>query len=193
MTTRDAGFRRRVVWASVAVMSVVNVGTAAAHPLDPLTAGEVRLAAKVIKADPRMATAALSFIAVADPPKADVIAWQAGRTLPRRARALAATATGVFEVLVDLETSRLVSAIERTGVQGPLTREEAMNSARVALADPQFQAGLRVRGLTDTSKLFCAPWTVGYFGIPKVRRQAGADGGVLRHTAHHEQHVRLAD
>ena len=104
--------RSRVVAATVAIVALLGAGAAAAHPLDPLTAAEIRIAGQVIKADARMATAALSFIAVADPPKADVVAWQPGRVVARRARALAATKDAVFEVVVDLDTKRLVSAAE---------------------------------------------------------------------------------
>jgi primary-amine oxidase len=140
--------------------------TRAAHPLDPLTADEIRIAAQVIKADTRLASAALPFIIVDDPAKADVLAWKPGQPIARRARVVATTNTGVFEVVVDLAARTLTSVVERRGAQGPLTPTEMMESSRLVLADSQFQSSLRARGITDFTKLFCAPWSAGYYGIP---------------------------
>lgn len=150
----------------LAIAGATKAAVAASHPLDPLSADEIRAAAWIIKSDARLAGAALPFISVADPPKADVLAWQPGRPIVRRARAVAVTDSGVFEVVVDLEAKRLLAAVERKGAQGPVTLSETTQSSQVALADPRFREGLKARGITDVSKVFCAPWTAGDYGIP---------------------------
>ncbi len=157
---------RAVILAFFAATIGSGIAAAAPHPLDPLSAEEVRAAAQVIRADARLAAADLPFITVQDPPKADVLAWQPGRRIARRARAVAVTPSGVFEVVVDLEAKQITSAVERKGAQGPVTLGEITQSAQVVLAHPRFQQSLAARGITDLSKLFCAPWTAGNYGIP---------------------------
>ncbi len=88
---------------------------AAAHPLDPLTADEIRVAAQVARTDARFASAQFASILLDEPAKADVIAWRPGTTLPRQARLVVMTPASVFEVVADLTARRIVSAI---GAQG---------------------------------------------------------------------------
>jgi primary-amine oxidase len=153
---------------TVALTTIATAGNAwaASHPLDPLSADEIRLATQVLRADARLRTADLPFITVEDPPKAAVLAWQRGQPISRRARVMATTTTGVFEVVVDLDRKTLASVIERKGAQGPVTLPEIEQASKIVLADARFQQRLRARGLTDLSKLFCAPWSAGYFGVP---------------------------
>ena len=139
-------------------------GTAAAtpahaqHPLDPLSADEIRVATRVMKADPRLAGAAFTLITVAEPEKSAMLAWRPGRPLARRARVMGMTGAGAVEVEVDLAQRRLVSVTRRDGVQGALTLTEYLEGGEIALAHPEFQAGLRKRGVTDPTKLLCAPF-----------------------------------
>jgi primary-amine oxidase len=139
--------------------------SAAAHPLDPLTADEIRLAIRVAKSDPRFAGAAFPSVAVQDPPKADVLAWQPGQPLVREARLQAMTAETFFELLVNLTGRRLVSALERRGVEPSITLSE-IEATKVVLSNAEFKGGLQKRGITDFSKVFCAPFSAGYFGSP---------------------------
>jgi primary-amine oxidase len=139
---------------------------AVAHPLDPLTADEIRLAAKVARADPRFASAQFASILLNEPAKADVTAWQPGTTLPRQARLVVMTPGGVFELVIDLTARRLVSATERKGVEPPVMMSE-FEAAKVVLTDPEFRAALAKRGVTDPEKVFCSPITAGYFNIPE--------------------------
>ena len=160
--TRQIAIRTLIVGVAIVLAGTTAAG---AHPLDPLTSDEIRLAVRVVKADPRFAGADLPFISVEDPPKAQVHAWRAGQTLPRRARLMAATATAAFAIVVDLTNSRILSAIEHRGAEGPVTLREVMESGKTVLAHPQFQQRLNARGITDFAKVFCAPWTAGNYGI----------------------------
>jgi primary-amine oxidase len=138
----------------------------AAHPLDPLTADEIRAATEIMRADARLADAMLPFISVQEPAKADVLAWRPGQPIVRRARAMATTSTGAFDVVVDLAAKRLVSVVEHRGAQGPVTGSESARGSRLTLENPRFQNALRARGITDFGKVFCAPWSAGNYGIP---------------------------
>src|SRR5262249_22670517 len=89
--------------------------TPAVHPFDPLTADEIRVAIQIARSDARFARAAFPSVAVQDPAKADVLAWQPGQPLVRQARVQAMTTGGVSELLIDLAGRRIVSAMERRG------------------------------------------------------------------------------
>ena len=91
------------------------------HPLDPLTADELRLAVQIARSDTRFAGAAFPSVAVADPSKVDVLAWQPGQRFARQARVQVMTADGFFELLVDLTGRRIVSALEPRGVEPSIT------------------------------------------------------------------------
>ena len=136
--------------------------TAPAHPLDPLTADEIRTAVRLMRGDARLAHAAIPRVTLNEPPKADVLAADA-RSLPREARALATAGRSVFEVVIDLSGRRLKSVVERQDVEAPITLSE-IESVKSVLDNAEFRAGLRRRGIADTAKLFCAPFSAGYFG-----------------------------
>ena len=55
--------------ASAAAPPSASVAVTAAHPLDPLTPDEIRLAVRVAKGDARFVAAAFPSIAVQEPPK----------------------------------------------------------------------------------------------------------------------------
>jgi primary-amine oxidase len=136
------------------------------HPLDPLTPDEIRLAAQVARTDARFASAQFASILLDEPAKADVTAWQPGRTLPRQARLIVMTKASVFELAVDLTARRIVSAVERKGVEPPVMMSE-FEAAKVVLTHAEFRAALAKRGVTDPEKVFCSPITAGYFNIPE--------------------------
>jgi primary-amine oxidase len=139
---------------------------AAAHPLDPLTADEIRVAAQVARTDARFARAQFASILLDEPAKADVIAWRPGTTLARQARLVVMTSASVFEVVTDLTARRLVSATERKGVEPPVMMSE-FEAAKIVLTHQEFRAALAKRGVTDPEKVFCSPITAGYFAIPE--------------------------
>jgi primary-amine oxidase len=136
------------------------------HPLDPLSAEEIRAAVAIVKADARLTGAAFPVIAIAEPPKADVLAWTSGRPFTRQARIVATVGHRLFELLVDLDARRLSSVVERPGAEAPITGGEVA-SVSVVLQNPEFQAALKKRGITDVEKVFCAPFSAGYYGIPE--------------------------
>ncbi|HMF95176.1 MAG TPA: hypothetical protein VKE96_12810 [Vicinamibacterales bacterium] len=136
------------------------------HPLDPLTADEIRNAVQIAKGDGRFASAAFPSVAAQDPPKAVVLAWQPGQPLVRQARVLAMTASRVYELLVDLTGRRIVSATERRGAEPSITLSE-IEGIKIVLSNAEFRTGLQKRGITDLTKVFCAPFSAGYYGSPE--------------------------
>ena len=131
--------------------------------MSSLTPEEIRTAIRTARGDARLAGAAFPSIAVLDPPKAAVPAWQPGRMPVRQARIVAMTSERVYEVVVDLTGPRLASVIERTGVEPSITFSE-IEAVTLVLSNAEFKAGLEKRGITDPSKVFCAPFSAGYYG-----------------------------
>jgi primary-amine oxidase len=154
----------RMVFIALGLLSLPAL--AVAHPLDPLTPDEIRMAAQVARMDTRFANAQFASILLDEPAKTDVLAWQPGKTLPRQARLVVMTRTSVFEVVTDLTARRIVSAKERKGVEPPVMTSE-FEAAKVVLTHPEFRAALAKRGVTDPEKVFCSPMTAGYFAIPE--------------------------
>jgi primary-amine oxidase len=137
--------------------------TAAPHPLDPLSDDEIRTAVDVARADGRFATAAFHAIAAEEPPKTDVLGWRPGQSPRRVAAVQAMTRTGVFELKVDLGGRTLVSATERPGA-GPAITLSELTAVQQVLSNAEFTAGLAKRGVSDLKKVFCAPFSAGYYG-----------------------------
>jgi primary-amine oxidase len=158
---------RRTLAAVVVLALLLAPAAALAHPLDPLTPDEIRAAAQIARADARFATASFASILLDEPAKADVTAWRPGQTLPRQARLVIMTAASVFEAVVDLTARRLLSAVERRGVEPPVMMSE-FEAAKVVLSHAGFQAALASRGITDPAKVFCSPMTAGYFALPEL-------------------------
>lgn len=150
------------------IISFAWASIAATHPMDPLSADEIKITTEVVRSDNRFAAAPIPIITLEEPSKANVLAWQARpQEIPRRARAIIATSSAVFEAVVDIGSKRLLSVNERAGAQGPVTNTEAGKVSRIVLSNARFQESLKARGLTNFSKVFCAPFTAGYYGIPE--------------------------
>ena len=140
-------------------------GAAWAHPLDPLTADEIRAAAAIARSDARLAKASFPSITLQEPSKGDVAAWTPGRSMSRQARLVAMAGRDVFEAVIDLGAKRITSMVERRGVEPSVMLSE-YEIGRVVLSHPAFRAGLEKRGITDFDKLFCAIFMAGYYAVP---------------------------
>lgn len=137
--------------------------TASSHPLDPLTEEEIRIALRAAHGDARLTSAAFPSITLNEPPKSAVLAWQPGQPGARHARLLAMTADKVYELDVDLAAGRLSAVVERVGAGPSITLSE-IEAAKLVVSHPEFQAALAKRGITDMEKVFCAPFSAGYYG-----------------------------
>src|SRR5215831_13436933 len=147
------------------------ISTAAAvtvlHPLDPLTADEIRAAVAVVRASDQLGREVL-FIRVFlhEPPKSAVLAFQAGAALERQAFVLIRDrhARTTCEVIVSLTRRTILSWKELPGVQPPITFDEFLECERMVQSDPTWQAAMKRRGVTDPSLAMVDPWSAGYYG-----------------------------
>jgi primary-amine oxidase len=143
------------------------------HPLEPLSADEISAASAILKAQKGLnGTARFVFISLHEPPKAAV---QAGEAVPREAFVVLyeKAERKTYEAVVSLTDEAVVSFTHIEGVQPPVTFEEFMACEAVVQADPDWQAAMRLRGVSDFSLAMIDPWAAGYSGPeddPAARR-----------------------
>lgn len=150
-----------------ALVFLFTAPAAVSHPLDPLSANEIKTAVGVLRgAGLTDADALYPLIDLAEPSKAKVLAWQPGTPADRAAFVVARRDRAVYEGVVDLGTKTVTRWQEVAGVQPGILPEEWEAAQRITKADPGWQAAMRKRGYTAFDKLFCAPLTVGYVADP---------------------------
>ncbi|HEX6522551.1 MAG TPA: primary-amine oxidase [Streptosporangiaceae bacterium] len=138
------------------------------HPLDPATAAEYLAGREIMAAAGLVAEPVrFAYYGLEEPPKDEVLA--AGGTPDRRLRAfLINTETGESaDVVVSLTQQRVVSEHRldtKTDGQLPVIDTDFGVVEDVVRADPDWQAAMAKRGLTDMSKLRIAPITAGAYG-----------------------------
>ena len=140
--------------------------TLAAHPLSPLTAGEIRAAVKIIRASGRVpATARFALIALDEPPKDSILRKL---SVPRRAFAVIydRAADRTAEAIADLTAGTLASWKDIPGAQPPVGSADSGIADRVVRADPRWDQALRARGIRDPNRVLTVAWPAGYFALP---------------------------
>lgn len=146
---------------SQAIPSSANV---APHPLDPLSAEEIALAAKLISAAPQFpAGAKFAMLVLKEPPKTAVVAATPGALIPRHAFAviLDRQRNRTFEAVADLTDSRVASWIEVKGVQPAVLESEYDTFVDIVKGDTRFQDAIRKRGINQLDDVQVDFWAVG--------------------------------
>lgn len=121
------------------------------HPLDPLCAGEIDLARRLVLADARCPErVAFEALVLDEPAKALTAAWEPGQPIPRRALAvlLDRRAARTCAVIVDLAAGAVASWREVPGVQPAVLDEEYELAEQIVRADPRFAAAMGRRGIS---------------------------------------------
>ena len=139
-----------------------------AHPLDPLTVAEIEQAAALCRE--RHPSEHMRFVSIAlhEPPKAEVYAFDAESPPVRRAFIVAIERGEgtVYEGVVNLDGGSVETWEIYPGAQPNPTFEEYQDADRVIRADERWQEALRRRGVTDFDKVQIDPWPAGNFGDP---------------------------
>jgi primary-amine oxidase len=154
--------------AIVAVMiAVLAPRPAAPHPLDPLSADEIRSAVAALRAAGDIdAETRFPLIDLDEPEKAKVLAWRPGEPFARRAFIVARRGRRVYEGVVDLASRDVLRWQAIPDVQPSILEDEWMAARRITTTDPTWQAAMRKRGYTRFDQLYCAPFSAGYFADP---------------------------
>lgn len=144
-----------------------------AHPLAPLSIDELGEAVAILRAQsPAGAWDDRRFrfveVALREPEKAEYLAAEERDgldDLPRLARAViidrAERAT--VEAIISLSEGRVVSWTTVADGQAPLTLEEILECERAVRLDPNFQAAMHRRGISDLDLVWVDPWPFGIY------------------------------
>jgi primary-amine oxidase len=141
---------------------------ASPHPLDMLTADEVTAANALLRADERVPPdAKLAYVALHEPPKQRLAAWKPGDPVDRQVRATIVTGprADVLEAVVSVTDGQVLSLVEVKGVRPGLLMGEALGVIIAVRDDPDWQAAMRRRGISDFDTVQLDPWPAGSFGV----------------------------
>lgn len=137
------------------------------HPLTPLTAAELQRAVQILT-EQATVTGTTRFVSIAlrEPPKTTVLAWQPGDAVERLAFAVLFDnqTNRCYEALLSLDDNRLLSWTHIPGVQPTMTADEQIECERAVLASPEFREALLRHGITTPDLVTVDIWTVGNYG-----------------------------
>ena len=153
-----------IVW--VAVSGQTLTAQPVTHPLDPLTVGEYAAAVALLKAANHVNDdSRYPMITLHEPVKSEVLQWKPGDPVPRAAFMIVKHGPQTFEAVVHLTDAKVLSWKEVQGVQPGFLMKEWRAAQEIVLANPDWQAAVRKRGLTSFEGVVCTPLTVGYYGL----------------------------
>ena len=138
----------------------------AAHPLEPLSATEIAAAIAVLKAEKALGDR-VRFISIAlhEPPKSVVLSFEPEMPFEREAFIIVLNnvSGNTYEAIVSLTAQSVVSWTHIPDVQPPIALDEFFDCEAAVKADPDFQAALEKRGITDMSLVCVDPWSAGWY------------------------------
>jgi primary-amine oxidase len=139
------------------------------HPLDPLTEDEGRTATRVLKESGRLPDGTLfPLVTLAEPPKADLLAWKPGDPVDRRLRYLCwhRESRSAYEALVSVTSESVLAVDPKPGLQPLyLLFAELYMSTELVKADPRWQEAMKRRGVEDLALTQVDPWPMGSQGL----------------------------
>jgi primary-amine oxidase len=144
-------------------------GTHARHPLDPLTADELRRAARAALASvPAPEHVRVVDVSLHEPDKAALrnrapVAREAWVVLSDRRRA------STHELVIACDDDTVVSQRELPGVQAAITPSEWNECEQAVRADSRFAQALARRGITDLDLVTIEAWGMGTHADPDHR------------------------
>ncbi|MDH3303503.1 MAG: primary-amine oxidase [Acidimicrobiia bacterium] len=147
-------------------MTVID-RTATSHPLDRLTEDETTAAVGIVKADerfgPRMRFGSVNL---SPPPKAVVINHTPGADFERAVDVVLLDNSdgSTCEVTASLSSGRVTSWKRIEGVQPSVIMDEFFEAEDAVRNDPDFQAAMAKRGITDMDLVTVDPWSAGNYG-----------------------------
>ena len=154
----------------------------ARHPLDPLSAGELEQAVRILQRGEYLAEhVRIVSINLVEPEKSLVEAYRPDSPWKRDAMAILLDRgkRSAFEVALDLAGESVTSVTELpSGLQPSIMLDEFSECEQAVRRSPLFQAALLKRGVTDTDLVMVEPWSAGMYGT-----ELPEDAGVRRMRA----------
>jgi primary-amine oxidase len=140
---------------------------AATHPLDRLTEAETEAGVAIIKGDERFGgRMRFGSVNLLLPPKQTVLDFVAGEPIERGIEAVILDNSdgSTHEVTVSITSGAVIEWTRVEGVQPSVILDEFFEAEAAIRDDPDFQAAMAKRGVTDTSLVTVDPWSAGNYG-----------------------------
>jgi primary-amine oxidase len=139
------------------------------HPLEPLSAAEVRQAVALLRDTERVSpTTRFVSVSLKEPDKHLVHAG--APNVPREAFAVLFdnAANSCYEATVSLAKESVLGFEHIPGVQPTMTIDEQVECEQAVLVSPEFRAALKKQyGIEDTSLVMVDIWSAGNYGEPE--------------------------
>ncbi len=152
-----------------------------AHPLDPLTADEIRAAVAIVRRDREVGERwRFASIELREPSKQTVREHRDGDRIDRAARIVCwdRDSGSVYQGLVSLTEDRVVGWRSEPDGQPNMTNDEYYECDAALRRDPRVIEALRRRGITDMDLVLIDTWAYGAHLLPEEypgRRLGWAD------------------
>jgi primary-amine oxidase len=150
-----------------------TISLAIRHPLEPLTASEVRQAVEVLRGRPEVNdTTRFVSVSLHEPDKSLVYDFTGDNPPPRKAFAVLFdnAKNACYEAIVSLDDALVESWQHIPGVQPTMTVDEQVECEAAVLASPLFRDALeRHYGVSDTNLVMVDIWSAGNYGTEEDR------------------------
>ena len=150
----------------IATLFIANASSAADHPMDALSSGEIERSVQILRdAGHLKEKAAVPMMSLIEMPKTEVLSWQPGDAIQRRAFVNVRQEQTVFEADVDLSNNAVLRWEKIPGVQTQQVFADIMTGQRAMATHEPWQMALAARGYEDLDDVSCFPVTPGYFNL----------------------------
>ena len=145
-----------------------TASTQAQHPLNPLEADEITEAVSILKAQreigPRVR---FETVVLSEPPKEVALSHKTGDPITREAFivTLDNDTASTYEGVVSLTEGKVKSWKHVPDVQPRVMLDEFYECEAAVKANPEFQAALKKRGITNPDLVMVDPWSAGNYGV----------------------------
>jgi primary-amine oxidase len=146
---------------------------AAAHPLDPLTAGEIRAATSILRRDRGVDERwRFASIELREPSKSAVKSHRPGEPVARRATVICWNRDDglLYKARLDLTGDRVESWEHQPDGQPNMTVDEFNECDAALRRDPRVIEALARRGITDMDRVLIDTWAYGAHLVPEEHR-----------------------
>lgn len=148
------------------------------HPLDSLTAKEISYAVEILREERDLNDKCrFAGVMLNEPPKEQILSFEPGEDFEREAAIVMVDGYEGkgYEGVISLSQSKVISWEQIPGeVQPPIVLEEFDECEEACKNNPEFQAALAKRGITDMDLVVVDPWSAGSYGDEEGRRLSRA-------------------
>ena len=154
------------------------------HPLDPLGPAELEAAVAALKAaDALTGDTRLISLELVEPSKEDLLRFEGGESLPRRAFAvlLDPASSTTHEVVLSIASGAIETRRQVEGVHPAIHPDESVVAEALIKTDPDFLAALAARGIADVESVMVDIWSAGNFGTADTEGRVAKGLSWYRH------------